>query len=56
MLKHNSLNKYFEEFSNIFISRISARYFFAIDTIDAKINHVYIILIINYYHEYREDF
>ena len=56
MLKHNSLNKYFEEFSRNMQFIIAAKYFFAIDTIDAKINHVYIILIINYYHEYREDF
>ena len=54
--KHNSLNKYSAYFSEIFISRIVTNYFVLIDTIDANMFHVDIMLMINSHHKQREDF
>ena len=55
IMKHNRLNKYDEEFDDIFISNISTDYFVAIDKIDAKPNHVEIMLIF-FFHKQIESF
>ena len=56
ILKQNTLENMREYFAETLVFQSITNYLFAIDTLDAKTNHVDIIFTINFYHSHREYF